>query len=237
MSWLLYPESYDGTTPMPVLFGFHGCGADNRGDASRTEYTDLTNGTAFESEYVRAVPISSDAGGCWNYNVDISRVKALYDELVTNSCVDLDRIFATGHSSGAQLIVQLLTASHSADAEHLAFAGVAPVAASDYGAIATPTPVMYIQNQYDQERKSDGKDAVDRFVSGNGCGLSPTPISVPGAGCQSSGVSVDPGCVSYDGCAQPTIWCSHDDPAYAGTGHGVPCFAAQASDDFFKSLP
>lgn len=235
-SWLLFPESYDGNTPLPVLFGFHGCGSGNRGDSSRTEYTDLTRGTAFESEYVRAIPVSSDAGGCWNYNTDITRVKALYDDLVNNYCVDVDRVFATGHSSGAQLIVQILTTGHTQDAETLNFRGVAPVAASSYGALGTVVPVMYIQNTHDQERGSDGKDAVDQFVAANGCSSTSTPLTVAGAGCQSSGTTVDPNCISYDGCDVPTIWCSHNDPQYSNTGHGVPCFAAEATDEFFKSL-
>ena len=36
---------------------------------------------------------------------------------------------------------------------------------------------------------------------------------------------VDPGCIIYDNCTVPTIWCSHNDPSYSGTQHGVPCFA------------
>ncbi len=236
VSWLLFPESYDGNEPLPVLFGFHGCGMGNRGDGSRTEYSDLTNGSAFEDEYVRAIPLSSDAGGCWNYNTDITRVKALYDELANDYCIDTSRVFATGHSSGAQFIVQLLIGSHTADAEHFNFKGVAPVAASAYGPIATPTPVMYIQNVFDQVRMSNGKDAVDTFVAGNSCDSTSTELTVQGAGCNSSGTSVDPGCIKYDGCDVPTVWCSHNDPAYSNTGHGVPCFTAKATDEFFKSL-
>jgi polyhydroxybutyrate depolymerase len=56
-------------------------------------------------------------------------------------------------------------------------------------------------------------------------------------GCQSSGKTVNPGCVSYDGCLAPTIWCSHDDPQYSGTSHGVPCFAVAAMHAFFGSSP
>lgn|SRR6478736_466045 len=236
-SFLEFPESYDGETPFPVLMGFHGCGGGNRGDASRTEYTDLTNGTAFEDEYVRAIPLSADSGGCWNYNTDIQRVKAFYDDLLENYCVDVDRVYATGHSSGSQFIVQTLLGSHTADAEHLNFKAVAPVAASDYGAHATAVPVMYIQNQNDQERGGDGHEEVARFVAGNMCASTSMPIEVMGAGCQSSGTTVDPGCISYDDCSVPTVWCSHNDPQYSGTGHGVPCFAMQAIDEFFKGLP
>jgi poly(3-hydroxybutyrate) depolymerase len=235
-SWLLFPESYDGNTPLPVLFGFHGCGGGNRGDGSRTEWSDQTNNTAYASEYVRAIPLSSDGGGCWNYNTDIARVKAFYDDLVNNYCVDLDHVFATGHSSGAQFIQQMLLTNHTADAEHFNFRGVAPVASSNYGAHGTAVAVMYIQSQNDKERGGNGKDAVDRFVAGNMCSSSSMPYTADGAGCNSGGTTVNPGCVSYNDCDVPTVWCSHNDPQYSGTGHGVPCFWAKATDEFFKSL-
>ena len=48
---------------------------------------------------------------------------------------------------------------------------------------------------------------------------------------------VNPGCIIYDSCTVPTIWCSHNDPSYSGTEHGVPCFAMKAMYDFFATLP
>lgn len=235
--FVAFPEGYDGSTPYPVLFGFHGCGGTNRGDgqsASSTEFIKLTNNTDFVDDTVRAVPISSDSGGCWNYNTDISRVRALYDDLVDNYCIDQNRVFATGHSSGAQFIVQILT--KKADADHFSFAAVAPVAASNYGAHAVPMPAMYIQGKNDTERKSDGADEVARFRDANQCAASSMPYTQV-MGCQSSGTAVNPGCISYDGCSVPTIWCSHNDPQYNGTSHGVPCFAMTAMHDFFLDGP
>jgi poly(3-hydroxybutyrate) depolymerase len=235
--YLTFPDGYDGSEPFPVLVGFHGCGGVNRGtNLDDTEWIRLTDGRAFETEYVRAVPLSADSGGCWNYNTDIVRVKQMYDDLLANHCVDKRRVFATGHSSGAQFIVQILTANHTADAQHLSFKAVAPVAASDYGAITGPIPVMYIQGMMDAERgNGDGHETVERFRAANGCGSSSMPYSEVD-GCQSGATSVDPGCVIYDDCDAPTVWCSHNDPAYSGTMHGVPCFAMTAMHDFFESL-
>jgi polyhydroxybutyrate depolymerase len=234
VSWLLFPTTYDGNTPMPVLFGFHGCGSSNFGDASRTEYSDQTRNNVLGTDYVVAIPLAASKD-CFNYNTDITRTKALYDDLVANYCVDVDHVFATGHSSGAQFIVQILSGNHTADAAHLKFKGVAPVAASDQGAVSTPTPIMYIQGKNDSVRGGDGKATVDRFVSGNMCGS--TSMAYPGVnGCTSGGTQVNPGCVAYSNCMEPTVWCSHNDPAYSNTSHGIPCFAAQAMDLFFKSL-
>ena len=50
--YFTFPESYDGTKPFPVLWGFHGCGEVNRGtDLNSTEWIRLTDNTAFETEY------------------------------------------------------------------------------------------------------------------------------------------------------------------------------------------
>jgi poly(3-hydroxybutyrate) depolymerase len=224
---------------MPVLFGFHACGSTNRGDgssASSTQYIQLTNGTDFETDYVRAVPLSAAASGCWTYATDIERAKTVFDQLTEDYCVDLSRVYATGHSSGAQFLVQMLLSNHTSDADHFGFAGVAPVAASDYGAMTGPIPVMYIQGITDQERGGgDGHETVEQFVSTNSCEGTSSDYA-PVMGCQSGNVAVDPGCIVYDGCDVPTIWCSHNDPQYNGTFHGVPCFAMDAMADFFATL-
>lgn len=238
--YFTFPESYDGKKPFPVLFGFHGCGSGNRGtNKDDTEWMNLTKSSSFATEYVRAVPVSSSTGGCWTYGTDITRVIKAYDELLANYCVDTSRVFATGHSSGSQFLVQILTTKNKADAQHLSFKGVAPVAASDYGAMSGPIPAMYIQGKMDKERgNGDGHETVERFRAANSCSASGT--SMPQAqfmGCQSGNTAVNPGCVAYDGCQAPTIWCSHNDPAYGGTMHGVPCFGVKAMFDFFKGLP
>jgi len=221
-----FPTTYDGTKPFPLLMGFHA--ASNPIDQIRT----LTNGSDFEQRYVRAFPKS--AGSAWSYNTDRSKVIAVYDELMANYCIDMGRVFATGHSSGAQMIVQILT--KATDAAHFNFKAVAPVAASNYGAFGSSIPVMYIQGAKDSERKSDGADVVAQFTKVNKCTATKQPDTSVGT-CMSGGTSVNPGCVEYEGCSQPTFWCSHNDPAYSGTSHGWPCFATKAMYDFFATLP
>jgi polyhydroxybutyrate depolymerase len=221
-----FPTSYDGTKPFPLLMGFHA--ASNPIDQIRT----LTNGSDFEKNYVRA--FGKSKGSAWDYNTDRSKVLAIYDELMASYCIDMGRVFATGHSSGAQMIVQILT--KSADATHFNFKAVAPVAASNYGAIVGPIPVMYIQGSKDTVRNSSGADVVARFTKVNGCTTTTMPYAEVDS-CMSGGASVNPGCVDYQGCTQRTLWCSHNDSAYSGTSHGWPCFATRAMYDFFTALP
>src|SRR6185369_15911656 len=102
----------------------------------------------------------------------------------------------------------------------------------------SPIPVMYIQGKMDNQRGNDGADVVARFTTVNKC-QSTTSAYSSVASCNSTqnNAKVEPGCVSYAGCSEPTIWCSHNDPSYSGTNHGWPCFATKAMYDFFASLP
>jgi poly(3-hydroxybutyrate) depolymerase len=232
----VFPEKYDGETPLPVLFGFHGCGSYNFGDANRTEFWDVTRNSGFETDYVVAIPLAA-SGNCFDYDTDIVRAKALYDDLVENYCVDLDRVFGTGHSSGAGFLVSILASNHQADFEHFNFRGIAPVSAWLIGGHATEVPTMYIESVDDTERgEGNAQAVVDKFIDVNACATTSTPYAVDACNSSHDGDPVNAGCRSYDACSAVTIWCSHDDSAYSGTFHGIPCFYRQAVYDFFEGL-
>ncbi len=223
-----FPESYNGTTPMPLLVALHANANPN------TQLQNLTNNTRLASNFVRVFPKSTGQG--WVYNTDVSRVRAAYDDILNNYCVDTSRVFLTGHSSGAQMGVQMLCNGETR------FAGIAPVAASKYCNSVAAIPTMYIQGIQDAQRGgSNGKDVVDVFASSNSCSNTTTPFSeVMGCNSTFNQKAVNPGCVSYQSCGEPLIWCSHNDEGYNnsdGRYHGWPCFASNAMADFFLSLP
>jgi polyhydroxybutyrate depolymerase len=230
-SLYMFPTSYDGTKPFPLLIALHACGNPN------TEFVSLTNGTAFETDYVRSFPNTPDSGQCWsNYSGDVSRILSQYDDVVNNYCVDENRVFAIAHSSGAQMLVNIL--SHKSDAQHLNLKAISPVAADPYN-VAIPMPVLYIDGQHDNQRSAtSATDTVAKFRAANSCASTSKPYDVMTCNSTDSGHPlVDPGCIIYDNCTVPTIWCSHNDPSYSGTEHGVPCFAMKAMQDFFAGIP
>jgi len=226
-----FPEGYDGSKPFPLLIALHACGNPN------TEFVSITDNTDFATGYVRAFPNTPDSGQCWSdYAGDVARVTAQYDELMSKYCIDQSRVFATAHSSGAQLLVNIL--SHKADAQHLNLKGIAPVAADPYN-VAVPMPVLYIDGVMDNQRSADSaKNTVAKFRASNSCMDSSKPYSaIMSCNSTESGhPMVNPGCNIYDGCSVPTIWCAHNDPAYSGTQHGIPCFAIKSMIDFFAGL-
>lgn len=220
-----FPESYDGSTPFPLLYGFHAAGNPIE------QIYELTNGSSFEDTHVRA--FGKSTGNEWIFGTDRGNVLEIYDDLMDNYCIDMDRVFATGHSSGAGMIMQLLADQETHD--HLRFRAVAPVAAWVTGPPRADIPVMYIQAMFDTVRMSSGEEVVDIFRDRNGCQDGSSPYAV--SGCMSGSVMVDPGCIAYEGCRVPTVWCSHNDPQYGTSFHGVPCFAVDAMYDFFTGLP
>jgi len=217
--------------PYPLVIGLHACGNPN------TEFETLTKGTGFETDYVRTFPNTTDSGQCWStYSANIARILSQYDDLMANYCIDMNHVYAIAHSSGAQMLVNIL--SHKSDAQHLNLKGISPVAADPY-AVAIPMPVLYIDGKMDNQRSAtSASDTVARFRTANMCASTSTPYT-PVMMCKSTdsgNPTVDPGCIIYDNCTVPTIWCSHNDPSYSGTEHGVPCFGIKAMYDFFATL-
>src|SRR5205823_8135273 len=135
-------------------------------------------------------------GQCWsNYAGDVARIIAQYDDVTNSYCIDLDRVFGIAHSSGAQMLVNIL--SHKTDAQHLNLKGISPVAADPYN-VAIPMPVLYIDGKMDNQRSAtSAADTVARFRTANMCATTSKPYtSVATCNSTDSGHPlVDPGCI------------------------------------------
>ncbi len=220
-----FPESYDGDTPLPLIMAYHAAGNGN------DQLRNYTKDSVLAQHFVMAFPKSQGNG--WSLDNDSPSIEARFEELEQNYCIDTSRVFATGHSSGAQLIVQQLCRG---DERYFA---VAPVASSAYcPSWEPPIQALVIHGTNDKERAKTNQDADGRkdlapYLSSNQCSVNSAPYDQ--TGCSSSGTQVEPGCVQYADCAQTTIWCHHDDPQYGTTNHGWPCFANAAIDQFFMS--
>lgn len=216
------PDNYDGSTPVPVVIAFHAAGNGN-------DQLQGIIGNTFKSEYIMLYPKSS--GNEWNNGTDAPKVDALFDALDANACYDTNRVFAVGHSSGAQFIVQRLCAGERR------FRAVSPVASSVYCSSWDPIPALVIHGIGDVERTmyglndGDGLKDIVPYRTSNSC--QETYVEVDVEGCQSGNTQVDPGCRDFDGCVERTRWCQHNDPQYGTSHHGVPCFGARVMKDFF----
>lgn len=235
------PTGYTGKDPVPVVIAFHAAGNDNTSIQSAFKNSDLAK------KYLMVYPNSTSATTSnktgWSMQADKSRVLEVQAAILTQACVDENRIYATGHSSGAQMVAQLLC---SGDGN---FDAVAPVASSVYcskwknGAV----PSLTIHGVQDSERAAyglnDGNGAKDiqTYLTSNMCTMTSTPFDPVLTGCTNvktgiDGKPFDAGCVEFSGCAVPTRWCNHNDPQYGTSNHGIPCFGVRAIYDFFESL-
>lgn len=229
------PPGYDGKVPVPAVMAFHAAGNDNTQMERTFKDSDLAK------KYFMVYPNASGNG--WNMQADKSRYLDAYEALLSQACVDENRIYATGHSSGAQMIVQLLC---SGDAD---FDAVAPVASSVYcqkwknGAV----PALIIHGVQDSERQAyglndgNGEKDLQPYLTSNGCQMTSMPFDpdVSKCGGITKGIDDQPfsdGCVGFDGCSAKTQWCNHNDPSYGTSNHGIPCFGVRAMYDFFESL-
>ncbi|HEY6725120.1 MAG TPA: hypothetical protein VI197_13890 [Polyangiaceae bacterium] len=215
-----FPPAYDGTTPVPVVLAYHAAGNPN------TQLKDRY-GDDLQDKYLVLYP-KSDGNG-WT-DGDLPKVDAMFNTLTNDACIDENRVFATGHSSGAQFIVQQLCAGETR------YRAIAPVASSKYCNSWNPVPALVIHGIGDAERSWDpnGDEDIVPYRESNGCEASSTEYPVDG--CMSGSTQVDPGCVEFSGCGTQTIWCKHNDPQYGTSHHGMPCFSDSLIPEFFGSF-
>ncbi len=232
---LTFPPAYDGRTPLPLVFAFHGAGRTN--DDMRN-VDSRTNGSALEASFV--VAYMKSAGNGWDIGADYPRFEAALDQILSERCIDTDSLFAFGHSSGAQFIVQMLGDNRTRETR---FAGVVPVASSRFNNPSwTPLPTLVIHGLDDNQRNGDRNGASDivQYTQSNQCSGATRALNVPACPSIANDAAVNPGCVEYEGCAAPTLFCNHDDPNYIDNGtptnHGWPCFANEQIFRFFESL-
>ena len=230
-----FPTGYDGSSPKPLVFAFHGAGRTN--EQMRT-VDSRTDGSELEASFVMAYMKS--AGNAWDLNTDAPRFGAALEQIQAQLCVDTAHVFAFGHSSGAQFIVQMLGNPSTRERR---FAGVAPVASSRFQNPAwEPLPTLVIHGLNDNQRPGDNDGASDivQYTESNQCAGGTQPTSVPACVSIADNAAVNAGCREYVGCAAPTLFCNHDDRNYIDNGtptnHGWPCFANGQILQFFQSL-
>jgi polyhydroxybutyrate depolymerase len=228
-----FPPGYDGSTPFPIVFAFHGAGRTNQ--EMRT-VDSRTPGTQLENNYVMAFVKSQ--GNAWDLGTDYPRFQRLITQLLAERCIDTSHIFAMGHSSGAQFIVAMLGDNRARETR---FAAVAPVSSNNLNNPNwNPLPTLLIHGLRDTARPNDpdGAQDISQYAESNQCSEDTQPVDIGTCTSLVRNASVNPGCVQYSGCAAPTLFCNHDDPNYndgMDTNHGWPCFANSEIFTFFEA--
>ncbi len=224
---LVIPDGYDPSSPLPLVFGWHG----RTGSATNFRGGGSNYGGGVEKAsagqaifvYPNGLPVSSDPNDTgWVIGNPNGRDFKLFDALVETIsdqlCVDVDRIFSYGHSFGAYMSEAL--ACHRANV----IRGIGAVAGGPPpNASACPgTPVAaWLMNSTDDKTvlfDSQGVPARNYWIETNGCSED-----------QTTPVEPDP-CVAYQGCTKPFHWCAPTDK-----GHSFPSFVHAGIWNFFAA--
>jgi polyhydroxybutyrate depolymerase len=221
---LVVPEGYDPSTPMPVVFAWHGLGGSSEIARLYFQVEAAADDRAI-FVYPQGLPQERTGGQTgWDLapaGADVELFDTMLEEVSQNLCVDPDRVFSTGHSFGGYMSNALGCFRASA------LRAIGPVAGGPpFGVCESETVAAWITHGTGDQVVpfSQGEASRDALLDRNGCG--------------ESTAAVDPSpCETYDGCAEgmPVVWCPHDETDLMG--HMWPRFAGPAIWAFFAAQP
>ena len=232
------PQGYDPAHPYPLSIGGSGCGATDGNSGHGGGLTALPQGQSLAIQVGLNYVYPQNAGACFADDYvntpDLPYFDAVLADLETNYCIDRDRVFVDGFSSGAWETYLLGCAR----------AGVVRGIGTAAGGLRMKRPpcssgkvaAILVAGLNDTENpigplEPPGKNdslgsapARDDILARNGCtGSDTTPWDAE-----------FPACVKYSGCpaAYPVVWCAID----AGHGDGGE-ISAKGFWKFWSALP
>jgi poly(3-hydroxybutyrate) depolymerase len=257
------PTDYDGTTPVPVLFAFHGTES-NAQQFLESNYGNIRAGTAGRVLLVGPNGLSRNGETGWvdfssNVNngvtqVDIDFFDALVAHLRSNYCIDVGRVFAMGHAAGAMIANQLSCLRSDVLRGVGSFSGDGPD--EDPGVACTGKVAAFIGHNPKEGDAAEcaklssgscpwvllwantGWPTTQFWTKKDGCA---DPGSMPTAAFEGNSSTGNPlPCKSFAGCDAnyPVTLCLYDYWDQWDGPHAFPSpWGAKAVTDFFLALP
>jgi polyhydroxybutyrate depolymerase len=182
--YVLYiPNSYDGTSAVPLLVNFHGFG----GSASEfMSYADMRS-LAESDTFILVYPQGSCLDGSSHWNAcplggdnksnsdDFGFVESMINEISSQYNVDMERIYAAGYSNGGMMAYGL--ANYKSDLI-AAVASVSGAMLDCVGSTSHPMPVVHLHGT--DNGSSDWNSAQStlvHWINFNNTDLTPTVTS------------------------------------------------------------
>jgi polyhydroxybutyrate depolymerase len=119
------PGNYAGTSPVPLVLDFHTLGGTPAGEAAASGYREFGEQAGFIVAWPQGIDAAWNIGPCCTTSRDVDDVgfaRALVQQLQSEACIDVKRVYAVGVAMGGGMAYQL--ACNAADI----FAGIAPSA-------------------------------------------------------------------------------------------------------------
>jgi len=231
------PSDYSAETAYPLGFAFHGY---NRTHAE-CKATDCAGFQSVMGEKAILVYMKSFTDG-WeqeeirDQNADF--FEGVLDLVLDELCVDENRVFIAGTSSGASFSNVL--ACRFGD-RLLASAPVAGNLPEDEGCVGQVAVVAIHGIDDPHVTFESGERARDFFLSQNGCSSTTIP-ELPQVHAEIRASrdidETNQKCVDYQGCdaGYPVRWCEHSEGGYDDSTHGWPTAGGQLIWDFVSNL-
>ncbi|MET0592756.1 MAG: hypothetical protein ABW133_08665 [Polyangiaceae bacterium] len=227
------PAGYNATTPMPLGFGFHGNGnpacLPPKGECQG--FPDLNAITVY--------PKSLAAG--WEQANILEPNITFFNDLVAlmknEYCVDENRIFIAGVSSGGQFI-EHLTCRYGDWLWQTSAVAAGVVNAATMNCKGTP-PILVIHGVTDMAGNY-GEDVAALFAKRNGCSATP-PAGLAKAKTDMmaafNAMRAEHVCLDWDTCAaNPVRFCLSSQITYSGLTHGWPKVGGTLISEFQATL-
>jgi polyhydroxybutyrate depolymerase len=251
---LSVPTGYVPTTPLPLIFGFHGVGGTGAGTQSSFNLESSNTGGgkaifAYPNALTKTEPDGTTAVdwvtplGASNKGIDFAFFEALVQQIETNYCVDESRIFATGISAGG-IFTNFVGCWYGN-----ILRAIAPVASEKPWSTPQSSPanalctgdvaamVIHGTNDPYSDYTTNGLGTRDFWIAQDGCQTA-NPVTDP---------TTPNACVDFQGCKPglPVVMCSHDEghawpvaKGFSCSATSTVCFDANiAVWNFFTTLP
>jgi polyhydroxybutyrate depolymerase len=210
---LSLPPSYDPQRPLALVVALHPAGP-NYASGWRTKFG-MGKATTGEGQAVFVYPQSLLYGGRSQWELtdeEVGFVDAIAAHIANVTCIDLDRVFLMGFSSGGKMTYHRACRKPGPFKAFVAAGADATESAS--GCVAGARPVVIMYGTKEEEFAAWQRTTLPAWLRQNGCGADKTP-SMPSP------------CMASSGCQSPTISCAFDG------GHVWPPFGAQAAWNLF----
>jgi poly(3-hydroxybutyrate) depolymerase len=227
------PAGYNATTPMALGFGFHGSGNGACGP---------TTGECRGFAQLPAITVyMKSIGTNWEGNGGLETNVKYFDDVLalmkTQYCIDENRIFVAGVSSGGQF-VDVLACRYGDWLWQ-----VTPVSAAALNpGNCKGTPAALIIHGVTDNVGNKGRDTAAMFAQRNGCSATP-PAGLPKAmmdmqaAFDAMPMRVEHVCLDWDACtANPVRYCVSSQMTYGGLTHGWPMIGGMLIGDFQAGL-
>jgi poly(3-hydroxybutyrate) depolymerase len=228
------PPGYDPASPYPLGFGFHGYGRthENCQDGDCWGFQDAMGDVAI-LVYIKSFTDGWDGEGDTR-DRNAALFEAVLDVMEAEYCVDLDRVFVAGTSSGATFTNVLACRYGDRLLAAAPVAGGMPEREGCVGQVAA----LVIHGVDDPHVLFEyGEEARDYYLGANGCTNEAVP-ELSGLHDRVVANRESHECADYQGCGDglPVRWCEHSEGGYDGSTHGWPQFGGDAIWEFVSAL-